>query len=102
MSDLSKTFSLGDEHPVNRIGYGAMRLTGQPGNFGAYADWEAGKALLRQAVESGVQFIDSAFAYGPEWADKIIGDALAPYREDLLIATKGGVDKPKPGEIKVD
>jgi pyridoxine 4-dehydrogenase len=50
---------------VNRLGYGAMRLSGQPGNFGAYLDWEAGEQLLRRAVELGVNFIDTAEAYGP-------------------------------------
>ena len=99
---ISKTFALGGQQQVNRIGYGAMRLTGQPGNFGPYADWDAGKALLRQAVDSGVQFFDSAFAYGPQWADKLIGEALAPYPQDVLIATKGGVDKPAPGQIVID
>lgn len=97
-----KNFTIANEVTVNRIGYGAMRLTGQPGNFGPYANWEEGKALLRHAVENGVQFIDSAFAYGPQWADKIIGEALHPYREELFIATKGGVDKPEPGKIVVD
>ena len=100
--NTSKTFSLGGEVDVNRLGYGAMRLTGQPGNFGPYANWDDGKALLQHAVTAGVQFIDSAFAYGPEWADKIIADALHPYPEQLFIATKGGVDKPQPGEIIVD
>lgn len=99
---ISRTFSVASEATVHRIGYGAMRLTGQPGNFGPYANWEDGKTLLRQAVENGVQFIDSAFAYGPQWADKIIADALHPYRDDLFIATKGGVDKPEPGKIVVD
>jgi len=101
MVDTPKTFTIGGEVTVNRIGYGAMRLTGQPGNFGPYANWDDGKALLQHAVKRGVQFIDSAFAYGPEWADKIIGAALHP-SDDHFIATKGGVDKPKPGEIVVD
>ena len=99
---LEKTFALGGEQQVQRIGYGVMRLTGQPGNFGPYADWEQGKALLRRAVELGVQLFDSAFAYGPQWADKILAEALHPYPDDLLIATKGGVDKPAPGKIVVD
>lgn len=99
---IPKTFRLGGEKDVNRLGFGAMRLTGQPGNYGPYADMEAGKALLRRAVEGGVQFIDSAFAYGPEWADRIIGEALSPFGPDLLVATKGGVGKPKPGQIEVD
>lgn len=102
MSGISKSFSLGGDWPVNRLGFGAMRLTGQPGNFGAYPDWEGGKALLRRAVELGVRFIDSAHAYGPEWADRLIGEALAEFGEDLVIATKGGVEKPAPGQIRVD
>lgn len=102
MSDIAKTFLLGGNMTVNRLGFGAMRLTGQPGNFGRYPDWESGKALLRRAVELGVQFFDSAYAYGPEWADRLIGDALHPYAENLLIATKGGVGKPAPGQIVVD
>lgn len=79
-----------------------MRLTGQPGNFGPYGDWESGKKLLRHAFESGVQFFDSAFAYGPQWSDKIIAEALSPYSDEILIATKGGVDKPAPGKVVID
>lgn len=101
-NNLNNTFKLGGERKVQRLGYGAMRLTGQPGNFGPYPHWEDGKALLRRAVEMGVQFFDSARAYGPEWADKLIADALHPYAEDLLIATKGGVDKRAPDQIIVD
>lgn len=57
------TFAIAGELVVNRLSYGAMRLTGQPGNFGAYADWEAGEELLRRAVSLGVNFIDTAEAY---------------------------------------
>ena len=102
MTEIPLSFSLAGAVEVNRLGYGAMRLTGQPGNFGAYPDWEQGCALLRRAVELGVQFIDSAHAYGPEWADKLIADALHPYPKGLVIATKGGVGKPAPGQIEVD
>ena len=98
----NRSFRLGGELGVDRLGYGAMRLTGQPGNFGRYPQWEAGVALLRRAAELGVQFFDSAWAYGPEWADRIIAEALHPYREGVVVATKGGVDKPRPGEIVVD
>lgn len=94
------TFELGGQSTVNRLGYGVMRLTGQPGNFGPFPDWEAGKALLRRAAELGVDFFDSAYAYGPETADQIIGEALQG--QDLFLATKGGVDKPQPGQIVVD
>ena len=98
----SRTFSIGGEFIVSRMGFGTMRLTGQPGNFGPYAEWEEGKKLLKRAFDLGVQFFDSAYAYGPEWADKLIGDALHPYPDGLFVATKGGVDKPAPGQIVVD
>jgi aryl-alcohol dehydrogenase-like predicted oxidoreductase len=99
---FNTTFKLGGERSVNRLGYGAMRLTGQPGNFGPYPEWDQGKALLRRAVDLGVNFFDSARAYGPEWADKLIAEALHPYAEDVLIATKGGVDKPAADRIVTD
>ncbi len=98
--ELQKTFMLAGTRRVNRLGYGAMRLTGQPGNFGPYADWEGGLALLRRAAELGVDFFDSAWSYGPETADRILGEALEGL--DVVIATKGGVDKPEPGRIVVD
>lgn len=100
MQEIQKTFKLGGELSVNRIGYGAMRLTGQPGNFGPYADWEQGKALLQRAVELGVNLFDSARSYGPEWTDKLIGEAIDA--GPVVVATKGGVDKPAPGQIVVD
>lgn len=99
---INKTFNLGGELSVNRLGYGAMRLTGQPGNFGPYPHWDDGKALLSRAVELGVNFFDSARAYGPEWADKLIADALHPYADGVVIATKGGVDKAAADQIVVD
>ena len=99
---IQKTFNLGGELTVNRLGYGAMRLTGQPGNFGPYPDWDQGKQLLQRAVELGVNFFDSARAYGPEWADKLIADALHPYADGVVIATKGGVDKFAPDRIVAD
>ena len=97
-----QTFSLGGDLTVNRLGYGAMRLTGQPGNFGPYADWEGGKALLRRAVDLGVNFIDTAEAYGPGANEAIIADALHPYADNLVIATKGGIHKPAPDNIRAD
>ena len=103
----NRTFRLGGELEVNRIGYGAMRLTGQPGNYGPYPQWEEGKALLRRAVELGVNFFDSAWAYGPKYADQLLGEALlsnsnGSSTSPVVIATKGGVDKPAPGNIQVD
>ena len=104
MTDLSfsNTFELGGDLSVNRLGYGAMRLTGQPGNLGPYADWDGGKQLLRRAVELGVNFIDTAEAYGPGTNEEIIADALYPYKADLVIATKGGINKPAPDNIQAD
>lgn len=93
-------FELGGDIAVNRLGFGAMRLTGQPGNFGPYSDWKGGLALLRRAADLGVTFFDSAWAYGPETADQIVGEALEG--RDVVLATKGGVDKPAPGQIVVD
>ena len=100
MTDFSKTFRIGGEIEVNRLGYGAMRLTGQPGNFGPYENWQGGLDLLRRAGDLGVTFFDSAWAYGPETADRIVGEALEG--RDIVIATKGGVDKPEAGRIVID
>ncbi|MEM1254044.1 MAG: aldo/keto reductase [Cyanobacteria bacterium P01_H01_bin.21] len=101
-SSFSTMFDLGGDLPINRLGYGAMRLTGQPGNFGPYADWKGGKHLLQRAVELGVNFIDTAEAYGPGTNEEIIADALYPYATDLVIATKGGIHKPAPDNIQAD
>ena len=95
-----RTFRIGGELEVNRLGYGAMRLTGQPGNFGPYPQWDEGLRLLRRAADLGVTFFDSAWAYGPEHADRIVGEALEG--RPAVLATKGGVDKPEPGRITVD
>ncbi len=96
----SQTFTVGGDLEVNRLGYGAMRLTGQPGNFGPYPKWDEGVQLLRGAADLGVTFFDSAWAYGPETADRIVGEALEG--RDVVIATKGGVDKPAPDRIVTD
>ncbi|BAY81722.1 putative oxidoreductase [Calothrix parasitica NIES-267] len=99
---VSQTFTIGGDLTVNRIGYGAMRLTGKPGNFGPYPDWEAGEKLLQRAVELGVNFIDTAEAYGPGHNEDIIASALHPYKQGVVIATKGGIHKPAPDNIKAD
>lgn len=95
-------FLLGGELPISRIGFGAMRLTGQPGNFGPFPRWDEGKTLLRAAVELGINFIDTARAYGPGWNEELIAEALHPYRKGLVIATKGGIEKPSPSDIRAD
>lgn len=99
---FNKTFLLGGDLTINRLGYGAMRLTGQPGNFGPFADWEGGKSLLRRAVELGVNFFDTARAYGPEWNERLIAEALHPYAKGVVIATKGGIDKLSPTDLRRD
>ena len=104
MSDPAnpKTFLLGGDLPVNRVGYGAMRLCAQPGNFGPYPDWEGGKRLLRRAVELGVNFFDTAHPYGPGWNEEIIADALAPYPAGVVVTTKGGIEKTAPDKVFPD
>jgi aryl-alcohol dehydrogenase-like predicted oxidoreductase len=97
-----KTFTLGGDLSVNRLGYGAMRLTGQPGNFGPYSDWNGGQKLLHRAVELGMNFIDTAEAYGPGFNEELIASALYPYPDDFIIATKGGVLKTAPDNIRAD
>jgi pyridoxine 4-dehydrogenase len=86
----SGTFPIAGALEVNRLGFGAMRLTG-PGITGPPADVEGAKAVLRRAVELGVNHIDTADAYGPGVSEELIAEALHPYPDDLVIATKGGL-----------
>jgi pyridoxine 4-dehydrogenase len=87
--ELRDLITLGGDLQVGRVGYGAMRLTG-PNLWGEYADRDSGIALLRQAVEAGVTLIDTADMYGPHTNELLIREALHPYPEHLVIATKGG------------
>jgi pyridoxine 4-dehydrogenase len=87
--ERTATIAIGGDLQVGRIGYGAMRLTG-PDLWGDYPDRERGIALLRQAVEAGVTYIDTADMYGPHTNELLIREALHPYPEHLVIATKGG------------
>ena len=89
------TITLGGELTVNRMGFGAMRLTGK-GIWGPPADRQEAVRVLRRAVELGVTFIDTADSYGPEVSEEIIAEALHPYPEGLVIATKGGLERPGP------
>jgi pyridoxine 4-dehydrogenase len=91
------TVSLGGEITVNRLGFGAMRLTGE-GIWGPPKDRAAAIAVLRRAVELGVNFIDTADSYGPHVNEELIAEALAPYPKDLVIATKGGWNRPGPNQ----
>src|SRR5690348_16481834 len=91
------TVSLGNELAVHRLGYGAMRLTGA-GIWGSPTDRNAALTVLRRAVELGVNFIDTADSYGPYVSEELIAEALFPYPSDLVIATKGGFDRPGPDQ----
>lgn len=93
---MNLTFKLGDIE-INRLGYGAMQLTGQ-GVFGEVEDRENAKKVLQAAVANGVNFIDTAEAYGPKFNELLIADALHPYPSGLLIATKGGFDRTGPNK----
>src|SRR6185437_15970018 len=91
------TFSLGGELEVNRLGFGAMRLTGD-GIWGEPANREECKKVLSRALELGINLIDTADSYGPEVSENLIAEALHPYPEDLVIATKGGLRRTGPGQ----
>lgn len=93
---LSGQIELGGKAAVNRLGYGAMRITG-PDIWGEPSDPEEARRLLRRAVELEVNFIDTAYAYGPEVSERLIGEALHPYPDDLIVATKCGLQRSGPG-----
>src|SRR6516162_1854468 len=89
------TFKLGGDIEVNRLGFGAMRITGD-GIWGPPSDHDAAIAVLRRAIELGVNFIDTANSYGPYVSEDLIAEALHPYPDDLVIATKAGLERPGP------
>ncbi len=95
------TIDIGGDLTVNRLGYGAMRITGK-GIWGEPADREECRAVLRRALELDVNFIDTADSYGPEVSEPIIAEALFPYPDDLVIATKGGLVRPGPNQWAPD
>src|SRR6476660_2832269 len=103
MNDLSLanapsgTIDIGGDLTVRRLGFGAMRITG-PGIWGEPRDRDEAKAVLRRAVELGVNFIDTADSYGPHVSEELIAEALAPYPDGLVIATKGGWQRVGPGQ----
>ncbi|TQS46924.1 aldo/keto reductase [Cryptosporangium phraense] len=95
------TIDVGGDLTVNRLGFGAMRITGD-GIWGDPPDREVAKSVLRRAVELGVNFIDTADSYGPHVSEELIAEALYPYADDLVIATKGGLERTGPGQWPVN
>src|ERR1700722_1904930 len=93
----SGTFTIGGDLTVNRMEYGAMRITGD-GIWGEPKDIEGAKKVLRHVVELGINFIDTADAYGPDVSEQLIGEALAPYAKGVIIATKGGLTRQGPNQ----
>jgi aryl-alcohol dehydrogenase-like predicted oxidoreductase len=94
---MAGTIDVGGDVTVNRLGFGAMRITGD-GSWGEPADPDQAKAVLRRAIELGVNFIDTADSYGPYVSEQLISETLYPYPDDLVIATKGGLERPGPGQ----
>jgi pyridoxine 4-dehydrogenase len=95
------TIDIGGDLTVNRLGFGAMRITGS-GVWGEPPSREQAIATLRRVVELGVNFIDTADSYGPHVSEELIAEALYPYPDDLVIATKGGLVRPGPGRWEPD
>jgi aryl-alcohol dehydrogenase-like predicted oxidoreductase len=95
--DASGTLTIGGDLEVHRLGYGAMRITGQ-GIWGPPPDRDKAKDVLRRVVALGIDLIDTADSYGPHISEQLIAEALHPYSDDLTIATKGGLERTGPGE----
>jgi pyridoxine 4-dehydrogenase len=95
------TIEIGGDLVVRRMGYGAMRITGK-GVWGDPPDADRARRVLRRVVELGVNFIDTADSYGPEVSERLIAEALHPYPDDLVIATKGGLVRPGPNRWEAD
>jgi pyridoxine 4-dehydrogenase len=96
-ASVAGNISLGGEISVNRLGFGAMRLTGE-GIWGPPKDRDKALAVLRRAVELGINFIDTADSYGPYISEELIAEALYPYPSGLVVATKGGWNRPGPNQ----
>lgn len=94
---MAGTIDVGGDLTVNRLGFGAMRITGD-GIWGEPADRDEAKAVLRRAIELGVNIIDTADSYGPHVSEELISETLSPYPDDLVIATKGGLERTGPGQ----
>jgi pyridoxine 4-dehydrogenase len=97
-----RTWTFSDGQVVNRIGFGAMRLTGQPGNWGPYHDKPQAERVLKRAYELGANFIDTAISYGAGHSEMLLAEVLRPYPKELIIATKGGYVRTGPRESRLD
>src|ERR1700749_435530 len=95
LASAAGTITLGGELTVNRMGYGAMRITGE-GVWGPPKDHDGAIKVLKKDVELGVNFIDTADSYGPYVSEELIAEALAPYKKGVVIATKGGLCRTGP------
>ncbi|HEY1571313.1 MAG TPA: aldo/keto reductase [Pseudonocardiaceae bacterium] len=100
-AEVAGTIDVGGDLTVHRLGFGAMRITGD-GIWGPPADRDEARAVLRRAVELGVNFIDTADSYGPHVSEELIGETLHPYADGLVIATKGGLERTGPGQWPVN
>jgi aryl-alcohol dehydrogenase-like predicted oxidoreductase len=98
---MAGTIDVGGDLTVDRLGFGAMRITGD-GIWGQPADRDEAKAVLCRAIELGVNFIDTADSYGPHVSEELISETLHPYPDDLVIATKGGLERTGPGQWPVN
>src|SRR5258707_15471526 len=98
---FNPTFNLGGDLTINRVGYGAMRITGK-GIWGPPKDKNEAIRVLKRAVELGVNFIDTADSYGPYVSEELIAEALYPYPAGLVIATKGGLIRTGPDQWPVN
>ena len=98
---IKPTFDLAGSRTINRMGFGAMRITGS-GIWGEPDDEVEARAVLERAIELGVNFIDTANSYGPYVSERLIGETLRPYPDDLVVATKGGLERSGPGRWQAD
>lgn len=98
---IADTIDVGGELTVNRMGFGAVRITGS-GICGEPPDLDKAKGVLRRAFDPGVNFIDTADSYGSEVSERLIAQALAPYPEDLVIVTKGGLERTGPNQWPIN
>src|SRR5204863_3729906 len=90
-------FTIGGDIEIHRLGFGAMRITGE-GIWGPPRDHDAAIAVLKRTLELGIDFIDTADSYGPHVSERLIAEALHPYPDGLLVATKGGLERTGPGQ----